>query len=302
MKDSRAAAADTIAQETTSTSRLGDYLALSKPRLNGLVVASSAAGYYLGTSGRVDPTAMAAAVVGTALVAGGAAALNQVFERDVDALMRRTRWRPLPDGRVSPADAATFGVGLSVAGLLLLGARANLLSAALALATITVYLMLYTPLKRKTPFATLVGAIPGALPPVIGWAASHGSIGAGGLALFALVFVWQIPHFMAISWLYRDDYATARFPMLSVVDKEGRRVGRHALAYSAALVPVSLAPAVLGISGSIYIAVALVLGIGMAVLARQFARARDDRSARLLFFASIVYLPLIWISLIVDRL
>jgi len=303
VKDVHAASAgDTIAPADAAPSRLADYLALTKPRLNFLVVASSAAGYYLGAAERPDPVAMTAAVAGTTLVAGGAAALNQFFERDTDGLMRRTRARPLPDGRIAPADAAMFGAALSVAGLALLAARANLLAAALALATLVIYLAVYTPLKRRTPYATLVGAVPGALPPVIGWAASHGAVAPGGATLFAIVFLWQIPHFMAISWLYRDDYAQARFPMLSVVDAGGHRASREALIYAAALVPVSLVPAFVGIAGSPYVAIAAVLGVSMLMLAIRFAERRDDGSARLLFFASITYLPLLWMALIVDKL
>jgi heme o synthase len=304
MKHIRAATpGEAIATATSAApSRVSDYIALTKPRLNFLVVASSAAGYYLGASGRPDPVEMGAAVAGTTLVAAGAAALNQLFERDKDALMRRTRWRPLPDGRISPADAGIFGTVLSLAGLVMLATRANLLAATLAFATLVVYLAIYTPLKRRTPFATLVGAIPGALPPVIGWTASHGAIGVGGATLFAIVFLWQIPHFMAISWLYRDDYATAHFPMLSVLDADGRRVSRQALVYSVALLPVSVLPVVLGISGSAYLAVALTLGAAMLWLAVRFTRSRDDGTARLLFFASITYLPLLWIALIVNKL
>jgi len=286
----------------TATSRLADYVALTKPRLNFLVVASSAAGYYMGISGGVDPGRMAAAVLGTALVAGGAAVLNQVFERDTDGLMRRTRARPLPDGRIAPADAAIFGTALSAAGLALLVARANWAAAGLALATIVVYLAIYTPMKRRTSLATLVGAIPGALPPLIGWTAARGVVDGGGAALFAIVFLWQIPHFMAISWLYRDDYATARFPMLAVIDTQGHRAGRQALLYSIALVPVSVAPAWLGIVGSIFGAVALVLSLAMLVLAARFAQRRDDESARVLFYATITYLPLLWMVMIADKL
>jgi len=294
-------ATETIAREAR-TSRFADYLALTKPRLNFLVVASSAAGYYLGVSGPLDPSNMAVAVLGTALVAGGAAALNQVFERDTDGLMRRTRTRPLPDGRVTTADASIFGAVLSAAGLALLSARTNLAAAALALATIVVYLAIYTPMKRRTPLSTLIGAVPGALPPLIGWTAARGTVDAGGAALFAIVFLWQIPHFMAISWLYRDDYATARFPMLSVVDAGGTRASRQALWYSIVLLPVSLAPALLGIAGTIYIVAASALGVAMIVLAARFAGGRDDRSARRLFFGSITYLPLLWIVMIADKL
>ncbi len=285
-----------------SSGIVGDHLALTKPRLNFLVVATSAAGYYLGGPQSTDVMLMAQAVAGTALVAGGAAVLNQLYERDTDALMRRTRLRPLPDGRVSPADARVFGIVLSIAGLAILAARANWLSAGLALATLVVYLMVYTPMKRRTSLATLVGAVPGALPALIGWTASHGSIDMGGATLFSIVFLWQIPHFMAIAWLYRDDYGKAGFPMLPVVEPEGRRAGRQAVVYAAALVPVSLAPTLVGLSGTVYFAAALVLGLALFVLAVRFARSRSEASARALFFGSITYLPLIWIVMIANRL
>jgi protoheme IX farnesyltransferase len=279
-----------------------DYWTLTKPRLNGLVVASSAAGYYLGMPGPLDAWKMVEAVTGTALVAAGAAVLNQVSERDTDRLMRRTRERPLPDGRVGPADAASFGLALSFAGLALLATRTNLLAAALAFATIAIYLFIYTPMKRRTPIATLIGAVPGALPPLIGWTASHGRIDAGGAALFAIVFLWQIPHFMAIAWLYRDDYGKAGFPMLPVIEPEGRRAGRQAVVYSLALVPVSLAPTLVGISGQAYFSTALVLGLALLVLAGRFARTRSESAARALFLGSITYLPVLWIAMILDRL
>jgi len=279
----------------------GEYLGLTKPRLNLLVVATSAAGYYLGAAGVPDVMQMVEAVAGTALVAGGAAVLNQVSERDVDALMRRTRMRALPDGRVAPGDARRFGVVLSAAGLGLLAARTNIAATILALATLVIYLAIYTPLKRRTSLATLVGAVPGALPPLIGWTASHGSISGGGAALFAIVFLWQIPHFMAIAWIYRDDYAKAGFPMLPVIEPEGRRAGRQAVVYAAALIPVSAMPALVGVSGAGYLIVALVLGLALFWLALRFAAARTDVSARQLFFGSITYLPLLWIAMIANR-
>jgi protoheme IX farnesyltransferase len=282
-------------------SGLGDYIALTKPRLNFLVVATSAAGYYLGGPNNPDVRAMVQAVAGTALVAGGAAVLNQLYERDTDALMRRTRRRPLPDGRVTPSDARIFGIALSIAGLALLAARTNWLSAGLALATLVIYLIVYTPMKRRTPLSTLVGAVPGALPALIGWTASHGSIALGGATLFAIVFLWQIPHFMAIAWMYRDDYGKAGFPMLPVVDPEGRRAGRQAVLYAAALVPVSLVPTIAGIAGTVYFASALALSITLLVLAVRFATVRSDAAARALFFGSITYLPLIWIVMIANR-
>ena len=216
--------------------------------------------------------------------------------------MRRTRRRPLPAGRVTPADARNFGLALSAAGLALLAVRANWLAAVLALATIVVYLAVYTPMKRRTPMATLVGAIPGALPALIGWTASRGSVSLGGAALFAIVFLWQIPHFMAIAWLYRDDYGKAGFPMLAVIDPEGRRAGRQALWYAAALVPVSVLPSYTGIAGPVYLGAATVLGLALFVLSARFAAQRTESSARTLFFGSIVYLPLLWIVLVGDKL
>jgi protoheme IX farnesyltransferase len=281
---------------------LGDYVALTKPRLNGLVVATSAAGYYLGAPGPPDLLSMMLVAVGTALVAGGAAVLNQVYERESDALMSRTRMRPLPDGRVTPNDATVFGMLLSASGLAILAARATLVTTALALATIAIYLVIYTPMKRRTPHATLVGAVPGALPPLIGWAASHGGISIGGLALFAIVFLWQMPHFMAIAWMYRDDYRNAGFPMLSVIDPGGRRAGRQALVYAVALVPASVLPTIIGMTGAAYAVVTLVLGLALLGLAARFATAPSDRSARWLFLGSIVYLPLSWIAMVADRL
>ena len=301
MKDVRAVSPTEVVSSRAQNT-LADYVTLAKPRLNFLVVASSAAGYYLGARNAPDALLMTEAVAGTALVAAGAAVLNQVYERDADAMMRRTRNRPLPDGRVGPLDATMYGAALSFAGLALLATRATFVAAALALATIAVYLAIYTPMKRRTPLATLVGAVPGALPPLIGWMAARGAIDAGGAALFAIVFLWQIPHFMAIAWMYRDDYATAGFPMLPVVEPDGRRAARQAVLYSAALVPVSLAPTLAGIAGVAYFAVAAVLSVGLLILAVRFLRSRDDSTARALFFGSITYLPLLWLAMIVNKL
>jgi protoheme IX farnesyltransferase len=291
--------AGVVAPRVQST--FADYVTLTKPRLNGLVVASSAAGYYLGAHGRPDVWQMAQAVTGTALVAAGAAVLNQVYERNTDRLMRRTHLRPVPDGRVGLTDAGMFGAALSVAGLGLLAARAGALAAGLALATLVIYLAVYTPLKLRTSLATLIGAVPGALPPLIGWAASHGAVDAGGAALFAIVFLWQIPHFMAIAWMYRDDYAKAGFPMLPVIEPDGRRAGRQALLYAAVLVPTSLAPALAGVAGPVYAVLATALGAALLFLSWRFASARTDASARALFFGSITYLPLLWIAMIANH-
>ena len=278
-----------------------DYVALTKPRLNSLVVATSAAGYYMGGTGAPDTMAMAHAVIGTALVAGGAAVLNQVYERDTDAMMRRTKRRPLPDGRLASTDARLFGLVLATGGLVLIALRANLVAAALALATLVVYLFVYTPMKRRTSLATLVGAVPGALPPLIGWTASHGSASLGGIVLFAIVFLWQIPHFMSITWLYRDDYRSAGFPMLSVVDPEGRRSGQQAVCYAAALFPVSLVPTLIGVTGGMYLEIAIGLAVGLLWLAVRFALTRTDETARWLFLGSIVYLSLLWIAMIASH-
>jgi protoheme IX farnesyltransferase len=300
MKNVRASAA-AVSVPAASHGALGDYFSLTKPRLNLLVVATSAGGYYLGAPGTPGVGPMVQAVAGTALVAAGAAVLNQFAERDTDALMRRTRARALPDGRLRAADARIFGIVLAAGGVALLAAH-TLLAAVLAVTTLLVYVAVYTPLKRRTPLSTLVGAVPGALPPLIGWTAAHGSVSAGGAALFAIVFLWQMPHFMAIAWMYRDDYATAGFPMLPVVDPSGRRAGRQAVFYAAALLLASATPAVLGISGYPYLAAAVVLGLALLWLAIRFAVLRTDSAARQLFLGSIAYLPALWIAMIVNRL
>ena len=280
---------------------LADFVALAKPRLNVLVVATSAAGYYLGTTGRPALLPMAAAVTGTALVAGGAAVLNQLYERDTDALMERTRLRPLADRRLSSLDAWVFGLALATGGLVTLALVSGAIAALLALATIVIYLVVYTPMKRRSSLSTLVGAVPGALPPLIGWAASSGTLSVGGWSLFAIVFLWQIPHFMAIAWMYRDDYQRAGFPMLPVVEPDGRRTGRQAVLYAAALLPVSLVPSMVGVSGRLYFWLALVLGAGLVALAARFASHRSDSSARTLFYGSITYLPLLWAAMVADH-
>ncbi len=279
---------------------LSDYLALTKPRLNVLVVATSAAGFYLGSRGAVELLSLALAVGGTALVACGAAALNPVYAGATDALMERTRRRPLPDRRLGVPEARVFGIALAAAGIVLLAAAANLMSALLALVTLLVYVSVYTPMKRRSTLSTIVGAVPGALPPLIGWTAAYGATSIAGWTLFAIVFLWQIPHFMAIAWIYRDDYSAAGFPMLPVLEPDGRRTGQQAALYSAALIPASLLPAVLGVSGIAYFWTALVLGVGLLALAGLFALKRTDYSARALFFGSITYLPLLWAAMILD--
>jgi protoheme IX farnesyltransferase len=290
-----------ITVEASST-RAADFLTLTKPRVNLLVVASTLAGYYMAAGDGGAPATLAAAVIGTALVSGGAAALNQIAERDTDGLMRRTRHRPMPSGRLQVGEARTFALALVATGLIELAFFANLLAAAVAGVTVVFYALIYTPLKRRTSFATVVGAVPGALPPLIGWAASRGSLDAAAWTLFAVQFLWQLPHFLAIAWLYRDDYGRAGFPMLPVIDPDGRSTARQAIAYAAALVPASLATTALGVTGTTYFATAGVLGLAFLGVTVWFGWQRTAAAARGLFVASIVYLPVLWILMIADRL
>jgi len=241
-------------------------------------------------------------LLGTGLVAGGASAFNQVFERDLDALMRRTRTRPLPDQRLQPVEGVLFGTAITLAGLLMIVAASNLLAGAVALATLLSYVAVYTPLKRKTSFGTVIGAIPGALPPIIGWAAVEGSLSLEAWSLFGIMFLWQLPHFLAIAWMYREDYARAGYPMLPVLEPDGRSTGRQSVVYTAALVPLSLAPTLMRMTGAIYFTGALVLGLAFLYLVLGFARTRSVSDARRVFFASIIYLPLLWILMIVDKI
>ena len=279
-----------------------DFITLGKPRLNLLVLVTTAAGLYLAAPAGVPGAVLLHTLVGTAFVAGGAAALNQVWERRSDALMRRTQNRPVASGRLGVAEAASFGLGLSVAGLLELAVGVNAISAAVAAFTLVSYVTVYTPLKRRTSLSTLIGGVPGALPVVIGWVAATGSLTLPALVLFGIVFFWQMPHFLAIAWLYRDDYAAAAIPLLPVLEPDGRRTGRQALLYSAALCPVSLMPTLVGLAGGFYIVVATVLGVMLVALSANFARDRSTGAARLLFLFSITYLPLLLGALVADRL
>jgi protoheme IX farnesyltransferase len=278
-----------------------DYVALTKPRVNLLVLVTTTIGFHLGNVGRTDLALVFHTVVGTFLVASGAAAFNQVLERDVDARMRRTMARPLPGGRVSARDAALFATALSIAGILELGFGANWLAATVALITLASYALVYTPLKRVTSLATIIGAVPGALPPVIGWAASRGSLGLEAWVLFAIVFVWQMPHVLAVSWLYREDYARGGIRVLPVEDPNGRSTAFQMVNYAAALVPVSLMPTVVGIAGRTYLAGAIILSIALLAMTIRFARNRTPEGARRLFAASLVYLPVLWVLMLADR-
>jgi len=287
---------------TATPSRTSDFVALAKPRLNMLVVASTLVGYAMADGEPLGLLRVCGLLLGTGLVAGGASTFNQVAERDLDALMRRTRRRPLPDQRLQPLEGVLFGTAMTLAGLLLIVAASNVVAAAVALATLLSYVVIYTPLKRRSSFSTVVGAIPGALPPIIGWSAVTGTMPAQAWTLFGIMFLWQLPHFLAIAWMYREDYARAGFPMLPVLEPDGRSTARHSVLYAAALVPLSFAPMLMHMAGEVYFAGALVLGIGFLWLTLQFARTRAVRDARTLFFGSIVYLPLLWILMIADKM
>jgi len=275
---------------------------LTKARLTLLVLLTALVGFYVGWRGPMDYLLMFHAVCGTALLASGAAALNQLLEKDHDARMRRTASRPLPAGELQPVTVMLFGGFCSLAGLIYLALLVNSLTAVLGAVSLVSYLFIYTPLKRITWLNTAVGAVPGALPPLMGWAAARGSLDGGGWALFAILAFWQIPHFFAIAWIYREEYARAGFVMLPAVDPDGSRTGHQAVSHTLGLLPVSLCPYVFHLAGPAYLAVAIALGLGYLACAIQFARRLDLPSARRLFFASIIYLPLLLIALVADKI
>jgi protoheme IX farnesyltransferase len=278
-----------------------DYLELSKPRITVMVVLTTLVGYVLGARGRIAAPHLAVTLAGTALVAAGASALNMLLEWRIDARMLRTRARPLPSGRLRPGEALGYGLALTSTGLAALAWGAGALAALVALVTWATYLFVYTPLKPKTSLSTVVGAFPGALPPVIGWAAARGALEPGAFVLFAILFLWQIPHFLAIAWIYRDDYARGGLPMLPVLDPDGRITGRQAVANSLALLVVSLTPTAAGLAGATYLLAAVALGLGFSAVAVWAAAARTPRVARFLFLASLVYLPALCAFLMGDR-
>ena len=280
-------------------SRVGDFLALTKPRLNSLVVVTAGVGYFLGADA-FDFLLFLHTVIGAALVAGGAAALNQVAERDIDDTMERTRRRPLPTGRVQPGEGRAFGVFLTSVGMVQLGIGATPAAAIVAFVTLVTYVFIYTPMKRRTPLATLVGAVPGALPPVIGWAAARGTVTIEAWVLFGIVFLWQLPHFYALAWMYRDDFRRAGLPLLAVIDRDGHRNARHAMFFCLALLPVSLGPSFVGLTGRLYAGTACGCGIAFLILAWRLTQRPSTVRARALFIGSLVYLPLLLGLLVLD--
>jgi heme o synthase len=286
---------------STRPSAWSDYVQLAKPRLNFLIVVSTLVGYVVGMAADSLWAVLVHTLVGTTLVAFGSSALNQVWEKDTDKLMHRTRTRPLPDARVAPRQATVFGALLSVTGLAELWFFATPLSSMVAFVTLLSYVVWYTPLKLKTSLSTIAGAVPGALPPLIGWAAATNSLSLPGWVLFGIMFFWQMPHFLAIAWMYREDYARAGMPLLPVIEPDGRSTGRQAVLYAAATIPVSLVPTLIGLAGPRYLVAALVLGIIVLWLSVEFAATRTHATARRLFFATIIYLPLLWTALVADR-
>jgi protoheme IX farnesyltransferase len=274
---------------------------LFKARLTLLVLLTTLAGFYLGTIGAVDYLLMTHALLGTALVAAGASALNQFWERDLDALMRRTQDRPLPSGRMQPQLVLLIGCTCSLVGLAYLASAVNLLTAVIGAGSLVIYVFVYTPLKRVTWLNTVVGAVPGGLPPLMGWTAARGHLSADGWALFGILALWQLPHFMAIAWMYRDEYARAGFKMLPVVDPDGHRTGSQAVSHTLALVPVSLCPSLVNLTGRFYFVGATVLGVIFIWAAIQFSRQLTVSKARQLFYISILYLPLLLGLMALDK-
>jgi len=274
---------------------------LTKPGITRLVLVTTAAGFYLAAEGALAVGLLLHTLIGTGLAASGCGVLNQYLERDADARMRRTASRPLPSGRVAGSAALWFGLALSVLGVAHLAAFVNLATAAIVAATAFSYLCVYTPLKRKTWLATIVGAVPGALPIVAGWTAAGGALDLRAAALFGIMFVWQLPHFFALAWVYRDDYLRGGFRMLTATDREGRRTARQVFGYTLALLPLSLAPAALGMAGVAYTAAALVLGATFAALAAAMLADRSAKRAWRVFFGSVIYLPALLLLMVLDK-
>jgi protoheme IX farnesyltransferase len=280
---------------------MNEYIQLTKPRITWLILMSTAIGFYFGVQGEWSLSVFLHTIVGTGLIASGTAALNQWMERSADAKMKRTRNRPLPGGRLDARRAFWFAVGLSVVGFGELWLGANLLTALTGFFTLASYLFVYTPLKQKTPHSTTIGAIPGAMPPVIGFAASRGELTVEALALFAILFLWQFPHFYSIAWLYREDYGRAGIKMLPVIDPTGERTARQIFWTALLLIPISLMPAWLGMTGTLYGMGATLLGMGYLYAGYMVSRERTVARARQVLLASIAYLPLLYVLLLVSR-
>lgn len=286
---------------STEKSWIAVYAELFKARLTFLVVLTTLVGFYIGSIGPVNYLLMLHTVLGTALVASGASALNQLWERKHDARMRRTQDRPLPSGRLQPQSVLLIGCTSAILGLCYLTLAVNWLTSVIGACSLMTYLFVYTPLKRVTWLNTAVGAIPGGLPPLMGWTAARGHLSADAWALFGILAIWQLPHFMAIAWMYRDEYARAGFKMLPVLDPDGHRTGSQAVTHTLALVPVSLCPSLVNLTGPIYFTGAFVLGLIFIWSAVQFSRQLTISRARQLFYVSILYLPLLLGLMVLDK-
>ena len=282
--------------------RLAAYVALAKPRIVLMVLVTVGVGFLLGARGSAHPATLTLTLLGTALVAAGASTLNQWMERACDARMRRTAHRVLPTGRAGPFEAATLGILQSLAGTVVLLLGANLLAAAVAVVTLLVYVLVYTPLKPWTTLNTVIGAVPGALPPVIGWAAATGTLGIEAWTLFLIVFLWQFPHFLAIAWIYREDYARGGLKMLPEVDPQGFLTGHQATTYALALLPASLLPTAVGLAGPFYFVGALFLSLFYLKAAARFWISVSESTARRLLRASFLYLPAVLLLLVLNPL
>lgn len=288
----------------SDSAKVRAYLELTKARIIGLVLVVTAVGFFLSLRTQADWAALTLlmhTLLGAALVAGGANALNQYLEAEYDGQMVRTQDRPLPSGRLSSSEALAFGVGIAGAGLLYLVLQVNLLSASLTALTLTSYVFIYTPMKRRTAMCVYIGAVPGALPPVIGWAAGAGTITMEAWLLFAILFFWQLPHFAAIAWQYRDDYARAGFSVLSVVDRDGLRTNLHVITHSVGLLTISVLPVLAGRQGAVYGIGAVVLGVAFLACGILFVVRKTPAFARFHVLASVTYLPLLFALMMIDR-
>jgi protoheme IX farnesyltransferase len=280
---------------------LADFVSLTKPRVVVMILVTTVVGYYVGLAGAPDYARLVHLLIGTALAAGGTLALNMYWEREIDGLMERTRLRPLPDGRLAPLEALLFGAAVTLLGVVYLAAFVNVAAAVVTAATFALYLFAYTPLKLRTPLCTLVGAVPGALPPVTGWVAARDDLGVGAWVLFGILFLWQLPHTLAIARLYRDDYARGGVRVLPVVDPDGGSTERHMLNGSLSLLAVSLLPTLIGLSGPLYFTGALVCGVAVVALGVSYARTPSAPAARRVLLASLLYLPVILALLAFDK-
>lgn len=281
--------------------RFSFYLELTKPRITFLIVLTSAAGFFLGAPGNINYLVFFHAMYGIALLSSGLATLNQYMERRLDGLMRRTASRPLPSGKLAPVEALILGLILILGSEVYLALLVNPLTALFGVTVIIGYLLLYTPLKTRTTLSTVVGAFPGAMPPLMGWTAATGRVSAGGVVLFAILFLWQFPHFLAIAWMYREDYGRAGIVMLPVVEPDGRVTGQQIVIYTLLLVPISVLPTTLGMSGMVYFYGALVLGAAFLFFSLRAAFLKSRQEARRLLLASVIYLPLLFVLMVIDR-